>query len=124
MIDELLFQRGHIDVRIGDECDDYDVVLGDYYFHHVLGLAGEVCDSNGSEIEDYDLGPNDTFEIRFRIDERLFQKDDGEIVGFDELTIKVKGQIVTENYHGDYDVLRIDKYSVIDIKNWREGIEE
>ena len=108
MIDELLFQRGHILTRIGDEIDDYDVIITDHYFAQVLSLDGEVVDANGSEYEVISLNGND-FEIVFIVHDTEFQAD-GSTWEFEELIVKCTGAVISED---DCDVLRIDTYDVV-----------
>jgi hypothetical protein len=110
MIDSMLFQRGHIMIRIGNQTDDYDVVVPEHYFYKVLGIKGEIIDSNGSEYELVSLDKDDNFEIKFNVYENEFETDDGRIVGFGELIVRCKGQAIQED---DYDILRIDTFDII-----------
>lgn len=115
MIDDILFLRGHIETRIGDERDDFDIVIPEHYFFNVLGLEGEVIDSNGSEYELVTLD-GDNFEIVFTVDENEFETEDGSIVSFNELVVHCTGVIVSDDTFGDYgpkDVLQIATYDVV-----------
>ena len=112
MLDDLLFQRGSLLTQIGDQCDDYDSLIPDYYFKHTLGLKGEVIDTNGSE---YNLGRlvgADMFTVTFCIYETPFETTDGEIVGFSELIVKCEGSIIQQN---GADVLDIKTFTVISV---------
>ena len=114
MIDEDLFIRGHIDVELDDQIDDFDCLIPEHYFMKVLGLSGEVVDSNGSDYEVISL-VDDVFLIEFTVDENEFETDDGKIVGFEELVVRCTGTITQRiNGIGDpSDVLTIDNYTVV-----------
>ena len=113
MLDELLFQRGCIIARIGDETDDYDSIVPDHYFKNVLGLSGEVLDSNGSEYTLVSIDKDDKFVIFFNVYENQFRTDGGEVYEFEELVVQCTGAVVQED---DYDVLRLDTFDVQRVK--------
>lgn len=112
MIDNMLFQRGHITTRIGDQMDDYDTIIPDHYFQNVLGLKGECIDSNGSEYNLVSIDSDDNFVIVFSVYDNQFETDDN-TVGFEELVVKCTGTVIQED---DYDVLKVDKFDVMGVK--------
>lgn len=119
MIDEILFQRGHIMTRIGDECDDYDSIIPEHYFKSVLGFEGEVVDSSGSEYEVVSLDEEENFVIRFTAYDNVFETDDGDEESFNELVVECTGAVIAEKYWNSSDltdVLRIDTYNVVSVK--------
>jgi len=109
MIDDMLFQRGHIMIRIDNvDADDYDTIIPDHYFENVLDLTGEVVDSNGSEYNLVSIDSNDNFVINFTVYENVFATSDGNTVGFGELEVECTGTVIQED---DCDVLRIDTFN-------------
>jgi len=112
MIDNMLFQRGHIMTRIGDRVDDYDNAIPDQYFENVLGLKGECIDSNGSEYNLVSIDSKDNFVIDFSVYGNDFETEDGAVQSFEELMVQCTGVIVQEE---DYDVLQINTYEVINV---------
>ena len=113
MIDDLLFQRGHINVRIDKgNIGDYDMVIPDYYFENILGLTGEVVESNGSQYELHDLNQFDEFDISFLVEPVEFETDSGHIVSFENLVVRCTG--ILRAIDGG-DVLDIYTYKVTDI---------
>ena len=117
MIDDILFQRGHIDVRIGDrDIDDFDIVIPEFYFEDILGLTGEIVDSNGSDYELHYLDAFDEFDISFIVDPVEFEIDGGNIIGFDKLIVRCTGTIVPID---GKDVLDIDTYKMTGVSPMR-----
>lgn len=110
MIDDILFQRGCILTRIDNQTDDFDNIVSDYYFEKVLGLHGEVIDSNGSDYELISLDADDNFEIDFSIADTMFETAHGATWEFEELVVKCTGTIIQEN---EKDILDIDTYNVV-----------
>ena len=114
MIDEDLFIRGHINVRIDDRpIDDYDNVISDHYFEDVLGLTGEVLESNGSVYELHSLDEDDNFDISFIVEPVEFETDSGHIVAFEELVVRCTGTIIPIN---GSDVLDIKSYIIASVR--------
>jgi len=114
MIDDMLFQRGHIMTRINKvNADDYDTVIPDHYFETVLGLTGECIDSNGSEYKLVSIDSNDNFVINFSVYGNDFETEDGAVQSFEELEIKCTGTVVQKD---DYDILQIGTYDVVSVK--------
>ena len=112
MIDDELFLRGHIETRIGARpIDDFDIVIPEHFFESVLGLTGEVIDSNGSDYTVNSLDENDNFEITFEVDPVDFETED-KIYELEYLVVICKGTIVPI---GDKDVLDITDYDVITV---------
>lgn len=111
MIDEHLFIRGHIDVRIEDRpIDDYDVIIPDHYFEGILGCTGEVIDSNGSEYQLKELTADDYFDIIFTVHDTEYETINGTIVAFEELVVQCTGHVIQVN---GCDTLDITTYDVI-----------
>jgi len=111
MIDDILFQRGHIETRIGERTiDDFDIVIPEHYFEDILGLTGEVVDSNGSDYEVIDLSWDDHFDIIFTVDAVEFETINDTPFNFEQLIVKCTGNIVPIN---GKDVLDIKTYEII-----------
>jgi len=107
----MLFQRGHIDVRINDRpIDDYDIVITDHYFEGILGCTGEVIDANGSEYELVELTDDGNFDIIFTVDETEYETINGTIISFEQLTVRCTGHVIQID---GGDVLNIVTYDVI-----------
>jgi hypothetical protein len=120
MKDDILFQRGHIDVKfIGSEyVEDYDCLIPECYFEQVLGLEGEIIDSNGTDYEVISLDEEDNFVIDFFSYENEFETEDGNIVGYEELHVRCTGQIISKYVdftQEDKDILLIKKYDVVKV---------
>jgi len=109
----MLFQRGSILTKIGDEIDDYDTIIVDHYFNVFMGLQGEVYDSNGSEYQLVKLTEDGTFDITFTVHNTQFKTDDDDIVGFEELIISCFGTVIQQD---GIDILDIKVYRFISKK--------
>ena len=107
----MLFQRGHILIRIGEKVDDFDSLIADHYFEKELSLVGEVVDSEGSEYKVI-TQDGDHFAIEFSVYGNLFEIEAGGEAGFEELTVKCSGIVATED---DTDVLQITSYDVLKV---------
>lgn len=118
MIDDILFQRGHIDVQfVGGECiDDFDCLIPECYFEQVMGLKGEIIDSNGTDYELVSLDEEENFVIDFVSYENEFETEDCHVVGYEELHVRCTGQIVPHyNSYKDKDILLIKTYDVVKV---------
>jgi len=88
-----IWVKGHPMVQLnGGLVDDADQVFDEHYFKETLGLKGEIWDSNGSEIDCISEVGN-KYEAVIYIYEREFKKEDGSLVGFEEMEIKFSGTI-------------------------------
>jgi hypothetical protein len=114
MIDEDLFVRGHIDVRIDSLFGDYDQIIDEYFFTKIKNLVGEVDDSDGSEYEVLNLH-GDAFEIKFDLASREFVCEDGKTAGFDNLIVKCTGTVEQKD---DYDTLDIKTFEVLQLDGY------
>jgi len=112
MIDELLFVRGGILTKIGDKIDDFDAIIADHYFTVIMGLDGEVYDSNGSEYMLNSIDKDDNFDIIFTVYDTRFETN-GTIIEFDELIVSCSGAVIQED---GIDILDISEFTVLSKK--------
>jgi len=121
MIDELLFERGHIFVQLRDRIDDFDNLIPEYYFTHILGLTGEIVDSDGStyEVNYYNQLTGHT-NINFILDRQTFETDT-ETYEVDELIVQCQGYVIEIDGR---DVLSIYNYAVLSTEGTTQELKQ